>query len=146
MGAGIKKDTREQGGKSDRRNRSDRRDKRNGATRGTRGTRGTRATGGTGGTGGTRILVFPVLPILLVFPVFPLGRPSRPFFFAPLLVAKVAQKPRTTSLAETRVAKPKTNASQAKRLPSSFFHGFVTLVSRDRQIGRLPADDAKCGF
>ena len=64
----------------------------------------------------------------------------------PLLVAKVAQKPRTTSLAETRVAKPKTNASQAKRLPSSFLNGFATLASRDRQIGRLPADDAKCGF
>ena len=66
--------------------------------------------------------------------------------FLPLLVAKVAQKPRTISLAEARVAKPKTNASQAKRLPSSFFHAFATLVSRDRQIGRFPADDAKCGF
>ena len=64
----------------------------------------------------------------------------------PLLVAKVAQKPRTTSLAEARVAKPKTNASQAKRLPSSFLNGFATLASRDRQIGRFPADDAKCGF
>ena len=64
----------------------------------------------------------------------------------PLLVAKVAQKPRTTSLAEARVANPKTNASQAKRLPSSFFHAFVTLASRDRQVGRFPADDAKCGF
>ena len=67
-------------------------------------------------------------------------------FSLPLLVAKVAQKPRTTSLAETRVAKPKTNASQAKRLPSSFFHAFATLASRDRQVGRFPADDAKCGF
>ena len=53
-------------------------------------------------------------------------------FSLPLLVAKVAQKPRTTSLAETRVAKPKTNATQAKRLPSSFLNGFATLVSRDR--------------
>ena len=67
-------------------------------------------------------------------------------FSLPLLVAKVAQKPRTTSLAESRVAKPKTNASQAKRLPSSFLNGFATFASRDRQIGRLPADDAKCGF
>ena len=64
----------------------------------------------------------------------------------PLLVAKVAPKPRTTSLAEARVAKPKTNATQAKRLPSSFFHAFATLASRDRQVGRLPADDAKGGF
>ena len=64
----------------------------------------------------------------------------------PLLVAKVAQKPRTTSLAETRVAKPKTNASQAKRLPSSFLNGFATLASHDRRVGRFPADDAKCGF
>ena len=93
----------------------------------------------------TRVLVFPVFPVLPVFLVFPLGRPSRPFSL-PLLVAKVAQKPRTTSLAEARVAKPKTNASQAKRLPSSFFNAFATLASRDRRIGRFPADDAKCGF
>ena len=64
----------------------------------------------------------------------------------PLLVAKVAQKPRTTSLAETRVAKPKTNAARVKRLPSLFLNGFATLVSRDRRVGRFPADDAKCGF
>ena len=64
----------------------------------------------------------------------------------PLLVAKVAQKPRTTSLAESRVAKPKTNATRVKRLPSLFLNGFATLASRDRQVGRLPADDAKCGF
>ena len=64
----------------------------------------------------------------------------------PLLVAKVAQKPRTTSLAEARVAKPKTNATRVKRLPSLFLNAFATLASRDRQIGRFPADDAKCGF
>ena len=74
-----------------------------------------------------------------------IGRPSRPFSL-PLLVAKVAQKPRTTSLAETRVAKPKTNATRVKRLPSLFLNGFATLASRDRQVGRFPADDAKCGF
>ena len=67
-------------------------------------------------------------------------------FSLPLLVAKVAQKPRTTSLAEARVAKPKTNATRVKRLPSLFLNGFATLASRDRQVGRLPADDAKCGF
>ena len=50
----------------------------------------------------------------------------------PLLVAKVAQKPRTTSLAESRVAKPKTNATRVKRLPSLFLNGFATLASRDR--------------
>ena len=50
----------------------------------------------------------------------------------PLLVAKVAQKPRTTSLAEARVAKPKTNATRVKRLPSLFLNGFATLASRDR--------------
>ena len=67
-------------------------------------------------------------------------------FSLPLLVAKVAQKPRTTSLAETRVAKPKTNAARVKRLPSLFLNGFATLASRDRRVGRFPADDAKCGF
>ena len=50
----------------------------------------------------------------------------------PLLVAKVAQKPRTTSLAEARVAKPKTNATRVKRLPSLFLNGFATIASHDR--------------
>ena len=120
-------------------------------------------TGETGETGETRILSF----LLLLFFLSSLSGAPRPMSIVgrrlastalvfmrnkvaqsslPLLVAKVAQKPRTTSLAETRVAKPKTKASQAKRLPSSFFHGFVTLASRDRRIGRLPANDAKCGF
>ena len=64
----------------------------------------------------------------------------------PLLVAKVAQKPRTTSLEEARVAKPKTKATRVKRLPSLFLTGFATLASRDRQVGRFPADAAKCRF
>ena len=112
-------------------------------------------TGVTGETGETRILSFLSFLFFLFFLSF-LGAvdANRPCFYAqqvaqsslPLLVAKVAQKPRTTSLAESRVAKPKTNASQAKRLPSSFLNGFVTLASRDRLVGRLPADDAKCGF
>ena len=93
--------------------------------------------GGTGETGETGVpvlpifLVLPVFPVFPVFLVFPLGRPSRPFSL-PLLVAKVAQKPRTTSLAESRVAKPKTNATRVKRLPSLFLNGFATLASRDR--------------
>ena len=138
LGSGIKKDTREQG-------------------------RVTGGTGETGETGETRILSF----LLLLFFLSSLSGAPRPMSIVggrlastalvfmrnqvaqsslPLLVAKVAQKPRTTSLAEARVAKPKTNASQAKRLPSSFLNGFATLASRDRPIGRLPANDAKCGF
>ena len=85
----------------------------------------------TGETGVTGVLVFPVFPVFPVFLVFPLGRLGRPFSL-PLLVAKVAQKPRTTSLAEARVAKPKTNATRVKRLPSLFLNGFATLASRDR--------------
>ena len=52
---------------------------------------------------------------LLVF-----GRPSRPFSL-PLLVAKVAQKPRTTSLAVPRATKPKTDAFAGKAFTVSVF-------------------------
>ena len=101
----------------------------------TRETRETRETRGTRGTGGTRILVFPVFPCFslsfLSF-LFFLSGDQVALFSLPLLVAKVAQKPRTTSLAEARVAKPKTNAARVKRLPSLFLNGFATLASRDR--------------
>ncbi len=69
------------------------------------------------------------------------GRPSRPFSL-PLLVAKVAQKPRTASLAGARLAKSKTNATRSKRLPSSFFNAFATLARHDRQGSRFSSDDA----
>ena len=57
-------------------------------------------------------------------------RPSRPFSLL-LLVAKVAQKPRTAFLAGARGVKPKTNATRAKHLPSLFFHAFTPLARHD---------------
>ena len=59
-------------------------------------------------------------------------------FSLPLLVAKVAQKPRTTSLAVSRATKPKTNATRVKHLPSLFFHAFVAPASHDRTRRSLP--------
>ena len=53
------------------------------------------------------------------------------FFLLLLLVAKVAQKPRTAFLAGTRATKAKTNATQAKRLPSLFLHAFAALALHD---------------
>ena len=53
------------------------------------------------------------------------------FFLLLLLVAKVAQKPRTAFLAGARVAKPKTNATRAKHLPSLFLHAFAPLARHD---------------
>ena len=52
-------------------------------------------------------------------------------FSLPLLVAKVAQKPRTTSLAGVRSAKPKTNATRAKHLPSLFLNAFALRPRHD---------------
>ena len=53
------------------------------------------------------------------------------FFLLLLLVAKVAQKPRTAFLAGARATKPKTNATQAKRLPSLFLNAFAALALHD---------------
>ena len=66
----------------------------------------------------------------LVSAVHFLVRPSRPFSLL-LLVAKVAQKPRTAFLAGAIGVKPKTNATRAKHLPSLFFHAFMPLARHD---------------